>query len=253
MSKEFKRLDGKVVLVTGAGNGMGFATVKLFAEEGAQVVAVDVRGDDLDAWKETENVVTVLGDVTKAEDINRMVSEAEVRFGRLDGICIIAGINDLNYPLEDTDDERWDRVHDIDLKAPFRICRRAIPTMVKNGGGAIVNIGSYAALRGNHGPSYSAAKAGLVGLTKSIAFRYGKEGIRCNIVHPGGTRTNIGEHSGGDYHPAGADLSKIIQALPVNWFMMPEDIAKTCLFLCSDDASGINGAEISVDGGMAVC
>ncbi len=125
--------------------------------------------------------------------------------------------------------------------------------MVQNGGGAIINIGSYAALRGNHGPSYTAAKAGVEGLTKSIAFAYGKQGIRANIIHPGGTMTNIGAHSGGSYHEAQGKLSAIIQAMPVDWMMKPEDIADTCLFLASDDARRINGAVISVDGGMCVC
>lgn len=253
MSQKQGRLEGKVALITGAGNGMGFATTKLFLEEGAQIIAVDIRKDDLDKWKDTENVVPVVADITKLEDIEKMIGEAETRFGRLDILCNIAGINDLNYPLEDTDDARWDRVHDIDLKAPFRICRRAIPTMIENGGGAIVNIGSYAGIRGNHGPSYTAAKAGLIGLTRSIAFAHGKHNIRCNIVNPGGTQTDIGTRSGGDYHPAGAALSKIIQALPVNWFMQPEDIAKACLFLCSDDANRINGAVLDVDGGMSTC
>lgn len=247
------RLKGKVALITGAGNGMGYETVKLFAAEGANVIAVDLREGDLKKWQGVENVVPILGDVTSIDDIERMVSTAENQFGRLDAICNIAGINDLNYPLEDTDDQRWDKVHDIDLKAPFRICRRAIPTMIKSGGGSIVNIGSYAAVRGNHGPSYTSAKAGLIGLSQSIAFSYGKDGIRCNVINPGGTKTNIGEHSGGQYHPAGQKLSAIIQAMPVNWYMTPDEIAKACLFLCSDDASRINGAVLAVDGGMAVC
>ena len=253
MSESNGRLAGKVALITGAGNGMGYETVKLFAAEGAYVIAADMREGDLAKWKDAENVFPVLADVTKLEDIQKMVSEAETRFGKLDAICNIAGINDLNYPLADTEDERWDKVHDIDLKAPFRICRRAVPTMIKGGGGSIVNIGSYAAERGNHGPSYTSAKAGLIGLSKSIAFAHGKDGIRCNVINPGGTRTNIGEHSGGQYHPAGQNLSNIIKAMPVNWFLNPDEIAKVCLFLCSDDAFRINGAVIAVDGGMAVC
>ncbi|MDF2926637.1 MAG: hypothetical protein K0R57_5551 [Paenibacillaceae bacterium] len=253
MGQSSGRLAGKVALITGAGNGIGYATAKLFAEEGATVIAADISEKDLAQWDGVENVIPVLADITKLEDIERMVGEAESRFGRLDALCNIAGINDLSYPLDETDDERWDRVHNIDLKAPFRICRRAVPTMIQGGGGAIVNIGSYAALRGNHGPSYTAAKAGVVGLTKSIAVGYGKQGIRCNVIHPGGTRTDIGQHSGGNYHPAGQALSKTIMTFPVNWFGMPEDIARTCLFLCSDDSKQINGAEIAVDGGMSCC
>lgn len=247
------RLKDKVAIITGAGNGMGFETTKLFASEGAKVIAFDIRAEDLEKWRDTENVFPLVGDVTKREDVEEMVSEAENRFGRLDAVCNIAGINDLGHPLYDTDDERWDRVHDIDLKAPFRICRSAIPLMVKHGGGAIVNIGSYAAVRGNHGPSYTAAKAGLNGLSKSIAFEYAKDGIRCNVINPGGTQTNLGEHSGGQYHPAMANLSKIIQSMPVNWLISPVEIANTCLFLCSDESMYINGAVLAVDGGMAVC
>jgi NAD(P)-dependent dehydrogenase (short-subunit alcohol dehydrogenase family) len=253
MSDSNGRLTGKIALVTGAGNGMGFATTELFLAEGAQVIAVDIREEDLAKWSDRKNVVPVLADVTKPEDIERMAATAENKFGRIDALCNIAGINDLSYPLLDTDDVRWDRVLDLDLKAPFRICRRIIPTMINGGGGAIVNIGSYAAVRGNHGASYTAAKAGVVGLTKSIAFQHSRDGIRCNVINPGGTRTNIGEHSGGDYHPAQAALSKLIQAMPVNWYIEPVEIAKACLFLCSDDAVFVNGAVIAVDGGMAVC
>lgn len=205
-------------------------------------------------WDGVENVYTLVCDVTNADDIERMVGEAETRFGRLDCDLNIAGINDLSYPLDETDDERWDKVMNIDVKAPFRICRRAISTMVKNGDGSIVNIGSYAALRGNHGPSYTAAKAGLAGLTKSIAFGFADKGVRCNIIHPGGMATNITKTSGGAYHEAAqAKLSKLIMAMPVTFYGQPEEVANACLFLCSDESKLINGIELSVDGGMAVC
>ncbi|MDR0852055.1 MAG: SDR family oxidoreductase [Clostridiales Family XIII bacterium] len=249
-----KRFADKTAIITGAGNGMGQATARVFAAEGGKVLAVDIAEEALDQWKDTENIYAFPADLTKAEDIERIVAEAESRFGRLDAICNIAGMNDLSYTLEDTDDARWDRILDLDLKAPFRLLRRAIPFMVKGGGGAIVNIGSYAALRGNHGPSYTAAKAGLVGLTKSIAFAYGNQGIRCNIIHPGGMKTDIGEHSGGQYHPEGSErLSKLIHAMPFFCYGDPVEIANACLFLCGDEAKLINGAELSVDAGMGTC
>ncbi len=253
MSNVHGKLDDKVILITGAGNGIGYATASLFHEEGAKIIAVDYSEESLKQWNNIDDIMPILADITNLADIEHIVSETENKFERLDAICNIAGINDLNYPLLDTEDERWDRVMNIDLKAPFRIIRRALPLMIKNGGGSIVNIGSYAAERGNHGPSYTAAKAGLVGLSKSIAFGYGNQGIRCNIINPGGTKTNIGANSGGNYHPAGKALSEIIAAMPVNWYGEAEDIAKSCLFLCSEDSKHINGAVIAVDGGMACC
>ena len=253
---ESNRLAGKVAMITGASSGIGCAAVRRFHEEGAWVIAAAryTRPEELAQWEGAERVIPMTVDVTKLEDIQRMVETAETRFGRLDALCNIAGMNDLHYTLEDTDDARWDRIMDLDLKAPFRICRLAVPLMLKGGGGAIVNIGSYAALRGNHGPSYTAAKTGLVGLTRRIAFGYGPQGIRCNIVHPGGVDTDIGPHSGGAFHPIGLErIMKIAEAYPSGWHATPEEVAACCLFLCSDDARHVNGAELSVDGGTCCC
>ncbi|MDR1766258.1 MAG: SDR family oxidoreductase [Lachnospiraceae bacterium] len=247
------RLSGKTAVVTGAGNGMGEACTRLFAQEGAHVIAVDVSAKDMEKWQGAGQVTPLVADLTGTEGIEA-VARAVEDAGKLDALCNIAGMNDLSYPLEATDDARWDRIMDLDLKAPFRLCRRLIPLMVQGGGGAVVNIGSYAALRGNHGPSYTAAKAGLAGLTRSIAFAYGSQGIRCNIIHPGGMRTNIGEHSGGAYHPEGqARLTAMVKAMPFFCYGDPVEIANACLFLCSDEAKLINGASLSVDAGMSVC
>jgi NAD(P)-dependent dehydrogenase (short-subunit alcohol dehydrogenase family) len=248
------RLQGKTALITGAGSGIGAAATRLFVYEGAQVAAVGRRREALAQWDGTDDVFSVQADVRKLDDIERMFTEAEHRFGRVDIVCNIAGIHDLLIPLEETTDELWDNVMDTDLKAPFRICRRAIKGMVERGSGVILNFGSLASLRGYHGPSYNAAKAGLIGMTTSIAFAYGGKGIRCNIVNSGPVRTDVTEHSGGDLHPAGWErLHKLEQALPVNWLCDPADMAPTVVFLCSDDASHINGATVTVDGGMNVC
>jgi NAD(P)-dependent dehydrogenase (short-subunit alcohol dehydrogenase family) len=249
-----KRLEGKVALITGAGNGMGEATARLFAAEGAKVVAVDIMEGSLDKWKDNENIISLYADITKEEDIEKMVSTAENEFGKLDIVCNIAGINDLCYTLEDTTDEMWDRVMDIDLKAPFRISKRAAKGMAERGSGVILNIGSYAAYRGNHGPSYTAAKHGVVGLTMSLAVGLISKGIRTNCINPGGTFTNIEEHSGGNYHPEGMDmLIDITGKFPTNGYAQPEDIANAALFLCSDEAKHINGAILPVDRGMSCC
>jgi NAD(P)-dependent dehydrogenase (short-subunit alcohol dehydrogenase family) len=248
------RLKGKAALITGAGSGIGYAMTKLFAAHGAMVAAVSKRVESVKQWENVDNVLPIQADITEAADIDRMINEAEHRFGKLDIVCNVAGINDLCYPLDETSDERWDNVIDLDLKAPFRICRKAINGMVARGGGVILNIGSYAALRGNHGPSYSAAKHGLTGLTLSIAVGFAKRGIRCNVINPGSVKTQIGAHSGGDYHVEGLQMFRdIVGHFPVNWACEPDEIAKTALFLCSDDASHINGAILAVDGGMSAC
>ena len=246
------KLKDKVFIITGISSGMGKAAAEQFTAEGAIVVGSVRKETDAQIWDDNDRVLPVLADVNHLADIKRMVAVVKEKYGRLDGICNIAGINDLCYPLLETDDERWETVINTDLRAPFWIMREAMPLLIASGGGSIVNIGSYAALRGNHGPSYTAAKAGLEGLTKSVAFEFAKQNVRCNIIHPGGcaTRLTMGGHP---YHTAMQSMSAIMQAMPVNTFGQPEDIARACVFLCSDDAKWINGAVISIDGGMSVC
>ncbi|MBQ2860306.1 MAG: SDR family oxidoreductase [Peptococcaceae bacterium] len=246
------KLKDKVFIITGISSGMGKAAAEQFTAEGAIVVGSVRKETDAQIWDDNDRVLPVLADVNHLDDIKRMVAVVKEKYGRLDGICNIAGINDLCYPLLETDDERWETVINTDLRAPFWIMREAMPLLIASGGGSIVNIGSYAALRGNHGPSYTAAKAGLEGLTKSVAFEFAKQNVRCNIIHPGGcaTRLTMGGHP---YHTAMQSMSAIMQAMPVNTFGQPEDIARACVFLCSDDAKWINGAVISIDGGMSVC
>lgn len=248
------KLKDKVFIVTGAASGMGKATTEKFEKEGAKIVACDRTESVMEIWAGHANVTPLVMDVTDLEEIKKMVKTVKDVYGKLDGICNIAGINDHSYPLLETDDERWDLVMDIDLKAPFRLIREVLPLLIENGGGSIVNIGSYAALRGNHGPSYTAAKAGLEGLTKSVAFGYAKNNVRCNIIHPGGCMTNLtmGPWAAG-YHEAQSALSALCKAMPVNGFGKPEEIANACAFLCCDEATWINGAVLSVDGGMSVC
>jgi NAD(P)-dependent dehydrogenase (short-subunit alcohol dehydrogenase family) len=253
------RLEGKVALVTGAGSGIGAATTRLFAEEGARVAAIGRRAETLEQWEDVENVLPVLADLTRSEDVERMFAEAEDALGGVDVVCNIAGIHDLVHPLDATTDEMWDAVIATDLTAPFRICRRAIGGMVERGTGSIVNFGSVASLRGYHGPSYNAAKAGLIGMTVSIAVAYGGRGVRCNVINSGGVHTTIHEASirtygGGQMHEEGYDrLMNIFAGVPVQWTCDPEDMAPTILFLASDDARHVNGAILAVDGGLAAC
>jgi NAD(P)-dependent dehydrogenase (short-subunit alcohol dehydrogenase family) len=250
-----KRLEGKTALVTGAGKGLGLAIAKLLAEHGATVVVVALHEDSLGQWQEVDGAVPIQADRTKGDDVDRLIEAAFEKVGHLDIVCNVAGVNDLCYPLHDTSDDLWDSVLDLDLTAPFRICRKVIGSMIERGSGVILNVASYAAMRGNHGPSYTAAKAGLVGLTRSIAVAYGGKGIRCNVINPGGIEnTGIETGSGGRYHEEGmAMFMDIAGKLPVNWVCQPEDVAPVALFLCSDDAHHVNGAVVAVDGGMSAC
>jgi NAD(P)-dependent dehydrogenase (short-subunit alcohol dehydrogenase family) len=248
------RLHGKAALITGAGSGIGYAMTKLFAKQGAKVAAVTLHKESFEKWRNVENVTPIQADITQLKDVDRMFEEAERQLGKVDIVCNVAGINDLCYPLDETSDDRWDSVINLDLKAPFQICRKAIRGMVSRGSGVILNVASYAAVRGNHGPSYSAAKHGLIGLTLSIAVSYARRGIRCNAINPGAVRTQIGAHSGGEYHKAGLRMFlDIAEKLPVKWDCEPEEIAEAALFLCCDEARHINGAVLAVDGGMSAC
>ncbi len=255
MTAESKRLDGKTALVTGAGKGLGRAIAALFIEHGATVVATALHEEGLSQWKEVGGAIPIQADITKNDDVDRLIDGAFDQLGHLDIVCNVAGINDLCYPLDETSDEFWDSVLDLDLKAPFRICRKVIGSMTERRSGVILNVASYAAMRGNHGPSYTAAKAGLVGLTRSIAVAYGGKGIRCNALNPGGIdNTGIEAGSGGKYHEEGLGMFfDIVGKLPVNWRCEPEDVAPVALFLCGDDARQVNGAIVAADGGMAAC
>jgi NAD(P)-dependent dehydrogenase (short-subunit alcohol dehydrogenase family) len=245
----------KVALVTGAGSGIGQAVTQLFSQKGATVAAIARREEHLRQWEGQDSILPVRADLTRPDDIRRMVRDVEAAFGRIDIVCNIAGIHDRLFPLDETSDDLWETVVRTNLTAPFQICREAIRGMVERGSGVILNFGSLASVRGLHGPSYNAAKAGLIGLTTSIAVGYASRGIRCNLVQSGGVKnTNIGRTSGGENHPQGRKLFMDIAAnYPVQWTWEPMDIASTVLFLCSDDSRPINGAIIPVDGGMSAC
>jgi NAD(P)-dependent dehydrogenase (short-subunit alcohol dehydrogenase family) len=249
------RLKNKVALITGASSGIGHAMAKLFAVEGAEVIAVSRRPASQDRWGTLRNVYPVQVDITRLDDINRMVDEAASRFGQLDVVCNVAGINDCCYPLDETSDQRWDDVLNVDLKAPFQICRKVIKGMVGRGSGVILNVGSLTAFRGLHGPSYCAAKAGLIGMTLSIAVAYAAKGIRCNVINPGPvSNTQIGENSGDEFHAQGHRMAlEILRGMPVRQTCEPEEIASVALFLCSEESKHVNGAVVAVDGGMSAC
>jgi NAD(P)-dependent dehydrogenase (short-subunit alcohol dehydrogenase family) len=251
------RFENQVALVTGAASGIGRSLVKQLAAEGASVVAVDMSEEALhkvvaEIQAHGGKAIACVSNVAVQADVERMLNTAITAYGRLDILCNNAGIMDLMTPAADVPLDLWDRVIAVNLTGPFLACRLAIPLMLAHGGGKIVNTASEAGLRGGcAGTAYTASKHGVVGLTKSIAFHYADQGIRCNAVCPGGVETAIGV---GGKIPHGAGLAKVM-ALVANsggtTVAKPEQIASVIAFLASDEASNVNGAIIPVDNGWA--
>ncbi len=248
------KLQDKVAVITGAGSGIGRAIAKLFAAEGAKVVAADVVPagleqvvDEIKAAGGT--AVSVVVDVSKVQDVENMIDTALGQFGRLDVLVNNAGIMDRVLPVGECPDEVWNRVMAVNLNGPFYACRKAVPIMVKQGGGVIINTASEAGLRGGvAGAAYTSSKHAVIGLTKNIASYYGKDGVRCNAICPGAVATAIG--LGGEPHlEAVSRLMKVTELSPRT--AQPEEIAKVALFLASDDASFVNGVALIADGGWA--
>ncbi len=251
------KLDGKVALITGAGSGIGRATAKLFASEGAKVAVVDwvephAKQVAADINAAGGDALAIMADVSKADDAQRMVDEAVSRWRRLDIIYNNAGIGPVNL-VHTMPEEEWDRVLDINLKGVFLGCKYALPELMKRGG-VVLSTASISGLEGTNGlPHYCASKAGIIALTKVIAMDYAQYGIRANCICPGGVNTALNE----SYRPKDPEGLLHWQRATNNVHLLgrqgePEEIARAALFLCSDDSSFITGHAIPVDGGFTV-
>lgn len=241
-----KRLDGKVALVTGAANGMGEATTRLFIEEGARVVLGDIdsaRGNDLVRELGSASHFVKL-DVTSADDWRAAVAAAEATFGGLDILVNNAGAY-ATTSLQDSTEEEFERIVNVNQRGVYLGMKTAAPALARSGKGAIVNISSSAGLRG--GPAmltYRAAKWAVRGLSRSAAHDLGNDGIRVNSILPGGIRTAmIAGHSD-------ATNDAIAQRTILKRLGEAREVAQATLFLASDDASYITGTELIVDGGV---
>jgi NAD(P)-dependent dehydrogenase (short-subunit alcohol dehydrogenase family) len=241
--------DGKVAVITGAGSGMAKAAVSIFVREGAAgVVAADISGAEEDTAREVGGpVVPVHCDVTKDEDVSGAITTAVQQFGRVDAVLNIAGIG-IGGLMTETTPEQYDLLMDVLLKGVFLGTTHAIRAFQAQGtGGSIVNWSSIGGL--NAGPRsgvYSAAKAGVLGLTKAAAVDHGHEGIRTNAICPGYV---LSEGMGAGL----AGVADVLESkIPMARLGQPAEVAEMASFLCSDRASYVNGAIISIDGGYAV-
>ena len=248
------RLLGKSAVITGAAAGIGRATAELFAREGARLVLADINADGLSALRDslanvTDDVAVVTADVSKPEDVRRMINAAVEQYGRLDIAIANAGIIPLASVVEATPSD-WDAVMAVDGRGMFLTCKYAIEQMLTTGGGSIVCLSSISGVAGQRRQStYGPAKFVASGLAKHLAVEWASQGIRVNAVAPGTINTErvqqLPEEPGGPEY-----LATVKAAHPMGRLGEPSEVAKAILFLASDEASFITGAILPVDGGF---
>jgi len=251
------RLKGKVALITGAGMGMGREACEVFAAEGARIVALDV---DAAAPAETAaavegaggEILTCTCDVADEGAVRDAVEAGVARFGALHILYNNAGVlwRDKDFGVLATDSDVWDRVMAINLKGMVWVCKYGIPRVIEAGGGAVVNIGSVSALLGDPVPqdAYTCSKGAVISLTRSLAVQFADRNVRANCIHPGFVMTPMqAEKTVSQEWIDGA-----CEYVPLGRLAQPRDIVNAALFLASDEAAYITGAELVVDGGSMV-
>jgi NAD(P)-dependent dehydrogenase (short-subunit alcohol dehydrogenase family) len=243
------RLKDKVALITGAGSGIGQASARLFAREGAKVVCVDVKGAAAEATAREIGGRAFAADVSKAKDAEAMVAFAEATYGRLDVAFNNAGIfHPDDDSVTNTSEDIWDLVMNVNLKGVFLGCKYEVPALLRAGGGAIVNTASFVAIVGAATPqiAYTASKGGVLSMTREIAVEFARKNIRCNALCPGPVETPLLAELLSDP----ARRQRRLVHIPPGRFARAEEMANAALFLASDEASYVNGATFMVDGGI---
>jgi len=251
------RLEGKVAVITGAGSGMGRVAAQMFAAEGARVVVAEFAAD---AGEETVRHVTDAGgeasfvktDVSREDDARAMVDHAVERFGRIDVLYNNAGIMpEADHSVTDTEVAVWDQVMAVNLRGVFLGCKYAIPRMVEQGSGSVINISSFVAILGCSVPqdAYTASKGAVLSLTRSLAVQFGPKGVRSNAICPGPIETPLLM----DWLLKDEAAKQLRLARnPTGRFGKPEEIVNAAIYLASDESRWTNGAHFVIDGGISV-
>jgi len=249
-----KKFQNKIALVTGAGSGIGRSSALAFAQEGANVLVSDINPQ---GGEETVQMIQELKgsahffqcDVSQSAQVENLIKTTIQTFGHLDYAVNNAGVSMRPASTVEIDEAEWDRVIGINLKSVWLCMKYEIPHMQKIGGGVIINISSLAGIRGKEGTlAYTASKHGVIGMTKTAALEYAKEGIRINAICPG--LTESGMTAGLDHYP---DLAKqLIDQIPMGHMGQSQNIADAVVWLCDNTASFITGHVLVIDGGQTI-
>jgi NAD(P)-dependent dehydrogenase (short-subunit alcohol dehydrogenase family) len=239
------RLQDKVCVITGTASGIGAASARLFAAEGATVVGID-----LDA-EQAVGALTIAADVSDEEQVRSALAEAREQFGRIDVLMNNAGIN----PTDDgsvlkTDLEAWQRVQDVNLRGVFLCCKHGIPHLLDAGGGSVINVASFVATMGAavSQSSYTASKGAVLSLSRELGVEFADRGIRVNALCPGPVNTPLLKEL---FAKDPERAAKRLVHIPMGRFGEPDEIAKAALFLASDDSSFVTASTFLVDGGLS--
>jgi len=250
------RLDDRVAIITGASSGFGAAIAQLFAQAGARVALAARRADRLREMAASLNVarecvLTVQTDVTVEAQVQRLIDATLECFGRIDVLVNSAGII-ARTPIPDVIEADWDRMIDVNLKGPFLTCKHALPHMIAQRDGRIVNLASYLGLFAGSGstPAYNASKGGVVMLTRSIAVKHGPDGVRANAICPGFIKTELNRDIIDDAPDPIVKEREIASAYPLRRLGTPDDVAYAALYLASDASNWVTGACLMLEGGL---
>jgi NAD(P)-dependent dehydrogenase (short-subunit alcohol dehydrogenase family) len=256
-----KRLEGRVALITGAASGIGRATALRFAAEGARVAALDL---DEEGLRETVAAIAAAGgaalpvaaDVSQPEQVRRAVAQAVAAWGRLDALFNGVGVSGRRWgdgPVDQCSEEAWERVLQINLTSMFLVCKAALPHMLAQGAGAVVNLASVLGLVGGDEDfathAYAASKGGIIALSRAMAATYAPRGIRVNVIAPGLIATPMSRRAQESAHIQ----ARLRDLQPLTGTMgAPDDVAAAAVYLASDDARFVTGQVLAVDGGWTV-